>query len=119
MSASDEQQYYKQVLSAVQELSTAMRTVREQVSAEAATQIAPLIKAVAQLEALMYGDVRTRQVGIIERIAKLEDKIDQLIDQNEARLNQWKGMRTAIVVIGALSSVPALQALGKLFGLLP
>lgn len=57
--------------------------------------------------------------GLIAQMKAINGKLDTLIDQSEARLNQWRGVRTALIVVGAISSVPALQALGKALGLIP
>jgi hypothetical protein len=71
------------------------------------------------LKTVVYGSAAQGIRGVVERMGTIEGKLNTIIDQNEARINQWQGIKTALVVIGALSSLPALQALGKLFGLLP
>jgi hypothetical protein len=74
---------------------------------------------VLSLKTTVYGDPSRRIRGLAERMEAIESKIDTIIDQNEARLNQWKGIKTALVIVGAISSVPALQTLAKVFGLIP
>lgn len=67
----------------------------------------------------LYGNEIAGEVGLVRSVKSMQSKLDTLIDLSEARENQWKGIRNALIAVGALSSVPALQALGKLFGLLP
>jgi len=72
-----------------------------------------------QLRWTVYGDAAIGADGMVSTMKDIQKKMGVLIDQNEARDNQWKGIRAALVVVGALSSVPALQALGKLIGIIP
>lgn len=71
------------------------------------------------LKLVVYGNPAQGVHGMVERMGAIEKKLDTVIDQNEARLNQWKGIKAAIVVVGAISSVPALQTIAKVFGLIP
>lgn len=74
---------------------------------------------VLALKTTVYGDPTRHIRGLAERMAAIEGKLDTLIDQSEARINQWKGVKTALAFIGLLSSIPALQVIGKAVGILP
>lgn len=74
---------------------------------------------VRQLKTTVYGDPALRIRGLVERLEGIESKLDTLIDQSEARLNQWTGIKTALIIIGTVSSLPTLQLIGKALGVLP
>lgn len=67
----------------------------------------------------VYGNEAAGEAGLVKSVRSMQAKLDTLIDLSEARNNQWKGIRNALAVIGALSSLPLLQTLGKLAGLWP
>lgn len=70
----------------------------------------------------VYGNEAAGEAGLVKSMRSIQTKLDTLIDLSEARENQWKGIKTALVVIGSISSIPALQvllpAIGKFIGLL-
>lgn len=100
--------------------------LREAVTHEVRQQITPYRLQLEQdredirlMKWTLYGNSEAGETGLVKSVKSMQSKLDTLIDLSEARENQWKGIRNALVVIGALSGVPALQALGKLVGLWP
>lgn len=67
----------------------------------------------------VFGNEKAGEAGLVKSMKSIQGKLDTLIELSNARENQWKGIRNALAVIGALSSLPVLQALGKLTGILP
>jgi hypothetical protein len=100
--------------------------LRDAVTSEVRQQMTPYVLRVAQdqddlrlLKWTVYGNEQAGEVGLVKSMKSIQGKLDTLIASSEARENQWKGIRNALAIIGALSSLPLLQALGKLMGLLP
>jgi len=67
----------------------------------------------------VYGNEAAGEQGLVKSVKSMQSKLDTLIELSQARDNQWKGIRNALTIIGALSSLPVLQLLGKLAGLWP
>lgn len=96
------------------------------VTTEVRQQMTPYVLKVDQLARDMellwwtvFGNEKAGQAGLVASMKSIQGKLDTLIELSSARENQWKGIRTALAIIGALSSLPLLQALGKLAGILP
>lgn len=100
--------------------------LRAAVTHEVRQQLTPYLLQVGQdredirlMKWTLYGNSEAGEKGLVKSVQSMQDKLDTLIDLSQARENQWKGIRNALAVIGAISSLPALQALGKLTGLWP
>lgn len=100
--------------------------LRDAVTYEVRQQLTPYLLKVDQMSDdqrmmkwTLYGNEAAGEAGLVKSVKSIQGKLDTLIDLSEARENQWKGIRNALIAVGALSSVPALQALGKLLGILP
>lgn len=100
--------------------------LRDIVTHEVRQQMTPYLLKVDQMnddQRLMkwtlYGNNEAGEIGLVKSVRSMQTKLDTLIDLSTARDNQWKGIRTALAVIGALSSLPLLQTLGKLAGIWP
>lgn len=67
----------------------------------------------------VYGNEVAGEAGLVKSVKSMQGKLDQLIELSQARENQWKGIRNALVIIGGISTLPALQVLGRVVGLWP
>jgi hypothetical protein len=74
---------------------------------------------VRMLKWTVYGNEAAGEAGLVKSMKSIQAKLDSLIESSAARDNQWKGIRNALIAVGTISSVPALQALGKLLGIWP
>ncbi len=53
---------------------------------------------VHELERTVYGDPKTRQRGLVERIEDITAKLDTLIDQSRSRQNLIRGIAIGLAV---------------------
>ena len=67
----------------------------------------------------VYGNEAAGEAGLVKSMKLIQSKLDTLIESSQARENQWKGIRNALAIIGALSSLPVLQLIGKVAGVWP
>jgi hypothetical protein len=67
----------------------------------------------------VYGNEQAGEPGLVRSMKSIQTKLDTLIKLSEARENQWKGIKNAIVAVGAISSFPLIQAIGHLMGIWP
>ena len=74
---------------------------------------------IRMLKWTVYGNEAAGEAGLVKSVRSIQGKLDTLIELSQARENQWKGIRNALIVIGSVSSFPLLQALGKLIGIVP
>lgn len=100
--------------------------LRDAVTSEVNQKLTPYLLQVSQdredirlMKWTLYGNSEAGETGLVKSVRSMQGKLDTLIDSSVARDNQWKGIRNALAVIGALSSLPLLQTLGKLVGLWP
>lgn len=100
--------------------------LRAAVTYEVRQQLTPYLLQVSQdredirlMKWTLYGNTEAGEKGLVKSVQSMQDKLDKLIDLSEARENQWKGIRNALITIGTLSSIPLIQALGKLAGIWP
>lgn len=103
--------------------------LREAVTSELRQQMTPIVLKVdnladdiRMLKWTVYGNEIAGELGLVKSMRSIQTKLDTLIDLSEARENQWKGIKTALILIGSISSIPALQiilpAVGKALGVL-
>lgn len=69
-----------------------------------------LDRANIQLEAVVYGDQRTQQPGLLQRMAQIEQKLDQILDSSAQRTWLLRGL-AAGVTINLLQSTGLLSAI--------
>jgi hypothetical protein len=100
--------------------------LRDAVTHESRQQLTPVVLKldnladdIRMLKWTVYGNEQAGEAGLVKSVKSMQGKLDKIIELSEARDNQWKGIRNALTVIGALSSLPLLQTLGKLTGLWP
>lgn len=85
---------------------------------------------VQNMKSTLYGNPVYKQVGVVDRLDKIEtnisalgQKIDQLIDASQARDNQFIGAKKAFYALAAVVAVlggpPAVVALLRAFGVSP
>lgn len=67
----------------------------------------------------VYGNEAAGELGLVKSVKSMQGKLDTIIELSHARENQWKGIRNALIVIGSISTLPALQVLGRVVGLWP
>jgi len=84
-----------------------------------ALQLDQLVSDVRMLKWTVYGNEVAGELGLVRSMKSIQTKLDTLIDSSEARNNQWKGIKNALVVMGIVSGIPALQTIGKIVGLWP
>jgi len=100
--------------------------LRSAVTSEMRQQMTPYVLKLDQMQDdlrmlkwTVYGNEAAGEAGLVKSMKLIQSKLDTLIESSQARENQWKGIRNALAIIGALSSLPVLQLLGKLAGLWP
>lgn len=71
----------------------------------------------------LYGNEAAGELGLVKGVKSMQSKLDRLIELSQARDNQWKGIRTALIIVGSISSVPTIQVLlpvlGRILGIQP
>lgn len=82
--------------------------VRQQLTAYV-LQMSLNTKDVEMIKWTLYGNEMAGEAGIVKSVKSMSVKLDTLIDLGHARENQWKGIKAAFVVVGAISSIPAIQ----------
>ena len=100
--------------------------LRNAVTSEMRQQMTPYVLKVDNLaddirmiKWTLYGNEAAGELGLVKGVKSMQTKLDKIIELSEARENQWKGIRNALVIIGSISTLPALQVLGRVVGLWP
>lgn len=90
--------------------------VRQQMTAPV-LQIDGMLRDLVQIKWTLYGNEQAGELGLVKSVKSISTKLDTIIENQEARNNQWRGIKIAITVLAAMSSIPALQivlpAIGK------
>lgn len=100
--------------------------LRNAVTSEMRQQMTPYLLRLDQmsddlrmLKWTVYGNEAAGELGLVKSVKSMQGKLDTIIELSHARENQWKGIRNALIVIGSISTLPALQVLGRVVGLWP
>lgn len=63
------------------------------------------------LQSLLYGDPRFLITGLAAEIRAIRVTLDALEEEREAFMNQIKGVKIALYVVGVIAGIPALNAI--------
>lgn len=85
-----------------------------------------LQRSVGDLDGIVRGNPSINLEGMLDRMKKIDNKVGEMVTRLDAIDDKWlaiqnqiRGARKVLYVLGALASVPALQILGRLFGITP
>lgn len=81
---------------------------------EVQTTVKEHIRQIEDLSDAVFGNPRIRTMGIAERLDKLDSNISTLVKERDAIAAELRGAKRTMMILGAILTVPSLQALGWL-----
>ena len=75
-----------------------------------------ILEDMRMLKWTVYGNETAGELGLVKSVRSIQTKLDTILELSQARENQWKGIKAALIAIGAITSIPALQVLLPIVG---